>query len=121
MSSETITRNDLKAILDDALPTPLKVQTETVTSGNISLKLYKCNGVVQVSSFGNFPATNDGVTIVTMPNGFRPLESSDFTVFNSSGTRLGAIRFNSDGRVTPVFGNLTAGAVRACWTYICGF
>lgn len=95
------------------------VEVEYVTSGNVSLHFYKTGNVVQVQSWGSFPATNDGITIATIPSGFRPMNSSDFTVFNTDGSRLGIIRFNANGAIAPTFGNLTAGAVRGCWTYIC--
>lgn len=96
------------------------VTVKTVTSGNVSLQFYKVGGVVMVQSWGSFPATNDGVTIATIPVGYRPFNSSDFTVFNTNGTRLGILRFNANGSLVPTFGNLTAGTVRGSWTYISG-
>ena len=117
-TSKTITRTDLTNILNEVLPVQAGLKTTEVTSGNISLTILKSGGVVQVFSFGSFPATNDGVTIVTIPEGFRPKQTTDYTVFDVNGVRLGTLRFFSDGRVVPTFGNLTAGNVRACWTYI---
>ena len=117
-TSETITRTDLTNILNEVLPVQAGLRTTGVTSGNISLTIIKSGGIVQIFSFGSFPATNDGVTIVTIPEGFRPKQTTDYTVFDVDGVRLGTLRFFSDGRVVPTFGNLKAGNVRACWTYI---
>lgn len=117
-TSKTITRTDLTNILNEVLPVQAGLKTTEVTSGNISLTILKSGGIVQIFSFGSFPATNDGVTIVTIPEGFRPKQTTDYTVFDVNGNRLGTLRFFSDGRIVPTFGNLTAGNVRACWTYI---
>lgn len=117
-TSKTITRTDLTNILNEVLPVQAGIRTTVVTSGNISLTIIKSGGIVQVFSFGSFPATNDGTTIVTIPDGFRPKQTTDYTVFDVDGVRLGTLRFFYDGRVVPTFGNLKAGNVRACWTYI---
>ena len=117
-TSETITRTDLTNILNEVLPVQAGLRTTEVTSGNISLTILKSGSIVQIFSFGSFPATNDGVTIVTIPEGFKPKQTTDYTVFDVDGVRLGTLRFFYDGRIVPTFGNLKAGNVRACWTYI---
>lgn len=90
------------------------------SSGTISLSCRRRGHIVMISSWTNFPSASDGSTITTIPEGFRPATNCDFIVFSTSGTKLGTIRIYTDGRITPVFGAMTAGTVRNTFTFIGG-
>ena len=96
------------------------VPKTSVTSGTLQLDLIRRGNVVMLQSWGNFPSTADGVTMGTVPAGFRPYNTADFTVFSTNGTRLGTMRVFSNGNIVPTFGAMAAGAVRQTFTYVVG-
>ena len=81
---------------------------------------YRKGNVVMMSSWGSVPAAADGAVFANIPAGYRPINNCDFPVWNTAGTRLGTIRIQTNGTITPVFGSLTAGNVRQTFTYVGG-
>lgn len=72
MASETITRNDLTAILNEVLP------STSNDSGWLELgslcKYRKKNGIVTVRIYGSLEITTSWVVKGTLPSGYRPSE-----------------------------------------------
>lgn len=93
----------------------------TVTQVNVLANVfvvYKKFNMATLRIFGTIPATNDGVTIATLPVGYRPLQTYDVTLFNTAGTKIGILRLDVDRTIKPTFGNMTSGAVRMSVPYI---
>ena len=96
----------------------LSSQLTTVTQNMEPFGLIKYGKVCILRCVGALQTEYaDGETIITLPEAFRTNGTYDFTVFATSGERLGMIRIVGT-TVTPIFGTLLAGNTRFAFAYI---
>lgn len=102
MSSEIITSNDLKAILDEVLPMDISA-TATVSGSTGALYLYRFGNIVYFSSKGAFRSSsasiaNNTTLTQTVPAGFRPIATAYNIIPYQSGYQM--LQFSSTGSIT---------------------
>lgn len=95
MSSEVITRNDLKAILDEVLPSPPTKQNAIL--GDITFTKTNGDNVVNVSGWGNATISSSAYTSIgTLPEEFRPTDTRFVSALCGN-----AITYNAIMRILP--------------------